>query len=682
MGLNKRTYTDGSTVITAQNLNEIQDAIIANENGKEDKVEGKGLSKNDFTDELKAKLEGVEAGAEVNVQADWNEADSSKDDYIKNKPQVYTKSEMDTALGSKADKTALINYEDTSDVGKTVGKSIVITDSSTTLGDINTILGSVNTAGDHVDFDVAALGAGMYRCMIFIDTVEGVYKIHDLVKARIAEGAYEATLLLSMAIALASDIATQSQIDALQREINDLGGKTVLEDPEALANLIASGGSQAVISAGDTTEFNWIASVLGTTSNGLTVTCTDIDTFANGIGEAEAATYMFVFDGSNWTYDGEIVDLTDFALTVTGTPQTGEVMTIRTTVTSKSFTFVDYDGIEAADNTVAHNWCLEQTYAPDTKTFDTYESVFCIQAGKSVPAGKYYLPMLSYSSNKTFNICFELAAAIGGVGKVQIKSTGYRQGTFPDRAGTSVASKYVPKTPLKPVEFGTTTSAGADIAFSILSDADAQSGGYTLLTSLNVDPADPVVVAGNFDCATFGDNTWAYSNIRKWLNDDTKDNHFVPAHDNDIASTYNYGAGWLYGLDPRVRAIIQTAKVKCTAGYGNTDDYPQGQTYTVEDDVFLLSMKEMSFDINTSEGSITDLYGEYTNNTLTNSAVAARAKYNKAGGTLNSYRWSRSAYTGNAYVARHVQSDGSHNVSNAFTAYYFAPAFIIGKASS
>ena len=107
MGLNKRTYTDGSTVITAQNLNEIQDAIIANENGKEDKVAGKGLSKNDFTDALKAKLEGVEAGAEVNVQADWNEADSSKDDYIKNKPQVYTKSEMDTALGSKADSTTV-----------------------------------------------------------------------------------------------------------------------------------------------------------------------------------------------------------------------------------------------------------------------------------------------------------------------------------------------------------------------------------------------------------------------------------------------------------------------------------------------------------------------------------------------------------------------------------------------
>ena len=51
-------------------------------------VQGKGLSENDFTNALKAKLEGIEAGAEVNVQPDWNEADNSEDDYIKNKPDL------------------------------------------------------------------------------------------------------------------------------------------------------------------------------------------------------------------------------------------------------------------------------------------------------------------------------------------------------------------------------------------------------------------------------------------------------------------------------------------------------------------------------------------------------------------------------------------------------------------
>ena len=52
--------------------------------GKVDKVNGKGLSTNDFTTAEKTKLGGIEAGAEVNVQSDWNQSDSTKDDYIKN----------------------------------------------------------------------------------------------------------------------------------------------------------------------------------------------------------------------------------------------------------------------------------------------------------------------------------------------------------------------------------------------------------------------------------------------------------------------------------------------------------------------------------------------------------------------------------------------------------------------
>ena len=39
MGLNKRTYTDQVTVITAENLNAIQDAIIENEEAIEDQGE-------------------------------------------------------------------------------------------------------------------------------------------------------------------------------------------------------------------------------------------------------------------------------------------------------------------------------------------------------------------------------------------------------------------------------------------------------------------------------------------------------------------------------------------------------------------------------------------------------------------------------------------------------------------
>ena len=59
-------------------------------NGKVDKVTGYGLSKNNFSDSDVAKLGGIEAGAQVNVQANWNETDNTADDFIKNKPSIPT----------------------------------------------------------------------------------------------------------------------------------------------------------------------------------------------------------------------------------------------------------------------------------------------------------------------------------------------------------------------------------------------------------------------------------------------------------------------------------------------------------------------------------------------------------------------------------------------------------------
>ena len=67
--------------------NNVIKAYVDNaDNGKVDKVNGKGLSTEDYTTAEKTKLAGIATGAQVNVQSDWNQSDSSADDYIKNKP--------------------------------------------------------------------------------------------------------------------------------------------------------------------------------------------------------------------------------------------------------------------------------------------------------------------------------------------------------------------------------------------------------------------------------------------------------------------------------------------------------------------------------------------------------------------------------------------------------------------
>ena len=53
--------------------------ILLKLNRKVDKIDGKGLSTNDFTNEDKEKLNNI-------MQSDWSQTDETKMDFIKNKP--------------------------------------------------------------------------------------------------------------------------------------------------------------------------------------------------------------------------------------------------------------------------------------------------------------------------------------------------------------------------------------------------------------------------------------------------------------------------------------------------------------------------------------------------------------------------------------------------------------------
>ncbi len=63
--------------------------VTNNVSNKVDKVDGKGLSTNDYTNAEKTKLAGIADGAQKNVQPDWSL--TSGDGAIKNKPTIPTK---------------------------------------------------------------------------------------------------------------------------------------------------------------------------------------------------------------------------------------------------------------------------------------------------------------------------------------------------------------------------------------------------------------------------------------------------------------------------------------------------------------------------------------------------------------------------------------------------------------
>lgn len=555
------------------------------------------------------------------------------------------------------------------DLMKTYIKTVKITDSSTTLGDVSTLLNTINNPSDttqakHVLFDVSALGANMYLCTIFIDTTNAIYRIFDMVTNRISEGTYDAAKLLTMAIANADMIATQSQIDNLQEQVNELGGKSIIEDWDALGDLIESGESTNYIKDGDTIDVNWIKTVLGTITGGATVTCNDVNAFITQLGKAEDGQYLFVYNGTKWTLNEEVIDdITLWGLSISGTVSLGAVMTIVTTVDKVSYTFVGYDDFDVEGNST-HHWGLEQTYAPSTKAYDSLEALFCLAPGNTIPAKAYKLTANYQNGGTPYTLYFTVAEAIEATnetGKIQFAAT-----------GTNWTSPYYPTT-TRGYKYGTNTTLTPTISLS----TTAIEGATDISTLSGVTIHDSLIQCD------LGNNNYARSNIRAWLNDNSKSGNYTPSYEFDRPSGYNLGQGFLYGIDPRVLNLMLTANVKFTAGYDNVG-YTQGQTYTVQDKVFLLSMKEMGFNINTNEGNMTDYYGDLIeevkgNRNLTNDAIATRAKYNKAGGTKNNYRWSRSAYTGFADSSWNVLSTGGIDRHGAFYGRYFAPAFIIGK---
>lgn len=89
---NKSYDKKGSATTALQDAKKYTDtnvsALSAAVGNKVDKVANKGLSTNDYTTTEKAKLKGIEEGAQKNVQPDWDVTDEKSPAYIRNKPEI------------------------------------------------------------------------------------------------------------------------------------------------------------------------------------------------------------------------------------------------------------------------------------------------------------------------------------------------------------------------------------------------------------------------------------------------------------------------------------------------------------------------------------------------------------------------------------------------------------------
>lgn len=494
-------------------------------------------------------------------------------------------------------------------------------------------------------------------------------------------------------ITIDKDLSSIHTKDREQDYRLDLLKKDILTDSyEELGDMIANGISGDYISPGDELIVNKVSSLsIVSTNNALTFSVVDEQVFTELVGECENADYLLFYNGNSWTYNGDEVTSSDLGFTISGTPIENDVITVTMTVEEVSHTFVAYTptGTNATapmDNNVEKYWVIEQTYIPASQAFDDPESAICVTVGHTLSAGKYYVYNNANATSdwwcnyKRLYYLFEIpndivATEVTGDIQIRFSSRGNRE--------TDGDARGVYQLTCVPYRCSDDAKYNSD-TITFVGQVAAPSSEYTDIRTVEGFTTDQTmdsegIIYNNLGHVCYGNNEWNVSNIKQRMNSDAKSMAPVRLHKNDIVTALKGVKGFMWGFDPRFKKLIN--RVITYQEHGMNDEYTRYELYSdVSEMAFLLSMKEMSFNIQTDEGIVLDLYNTYTGGSLTNDAIASRGKANKSGESPSTYRWSRSAIAYNSNFARLVAATGSYGSHHAVSGFRFAPAYIIGRA--
>lgn len=131
-------------------LTDLKTWLTANLGNKVDKVQGKGLSTEDYSSAEKTKLSGIANGAQVNVQSDWEEADSTSDTYIANKPTIPA-AQVNADWNSSSGVSEIL-HKPTLGTAAAKDSTNSVTNGSTDLVESGAVYTAINTAiGNGID---------------------------------------------------------------------------------------------------------------------------------------------------------------------------------------------------------------------------------------------------------------------------------------------------------------------------------------------------------------------------------------------------------------------------------------------------------------------------------------------------------------------------------------------------
>lgn len=381
-----------------------------------------------------------------------------------------------------------------------------------------------------------------------------------------------------------------------------------------------------------------LAAALGTHA-GVTAVTVDEEAFLAAEGVVGSGVHEFKYDGAAWVYGGVAVRLSDFGLSVTGTPADGDEIIVTEAYATLLFDVVDHRTItDPITGETKPGMVLMMHHCIYGRAFDASEAVYSQET--ELAAGNYYF----VNADESAYYPFTLASAVPANGQIVLVYTGDDITGIKTYAG-----------PTDTVGIETVTTAGQS----------SPPQNSTMLGKF----AD---TANHTSRCRYGSNNYQESAIRRWINSAAVANAWWSASNKyDRPVGYTNVAGLLHGMDADFLAVVGPVTVPCKTN--NTFELP-GWTldtaYTVQDKFFLASRDEMGYGVErVAEGSAFALYNGADN--------VDRIKRDQSAQSTARYWWLRSPSPGTVCRPRNVDTSGALSSSNADNGLGAAAACII-----
>ena len=375
------------------------------------------------------------------------------------------------------------------------------------------------------------------------------------------------------------------------------------------------------------------------THTGITGVSVTEETFLNHGDAIGNGLHEFKFDGAVWIHNGEPVNLTDYGISVTGTPAADDEILITEAFDVLLFDVVDHRTVvDPADGLSKPAMILLMHHVIYTKPFDEPEAIY--YAESALAAGDYYITIENdpWKTENNAPHYFTLTQAVPAGGQI----------VFPgnyDRVFNGQTLK---------------TYSGPD-STSVIESATITTTEIVGATNLGTTGTGNVNHIHRVKC---GSNNYKESAIRQWINSKAVANGWWNGSNKfDRPSSYANAAGLLHGMDGEFLKAVRAITIPCKTN--NTFELPGwtlNAAYTVADKFWLASRNELGYGTESvAEGTVFKAYDGAAN--------VDRIKYDLSSQSTARNWWLRSPFPSYGGLVRYVSSSGAVDNYRAYLGY-------------